>query len=75
MTLALDKTDPDGQGCGRRGGHGDGEGHGLGHGEGGRCCGGRRHHEQVPLSRDEEIAVLERQIADSKVRLDELRRG
>jgi hypothetical protein len=67
MMPALDKTGPDGQGCRHREG-----GHRHGHGEDGRCCDGRHYHEEGPLSREEEIAVLERQIADSEARLYEL---
>jgi hypothetical protein len=70
MMPALDRTGPDGQGCRHQGG-----GHQHGHGEGGRCCGGRHHHDEAPHSREEEIAVLEQQIAESKARLDELGRG
>ena len=66
----LDKTGPGEQGCcGRR----DGGGHR--HGDGGQCCGGKHSHDEAALSREEEIAALEQQIAGSRARLDELRRG
>ena len=64
---ALEKTGLDGQGCcGRHDGHG--------HEGGGHCCGGRGQ-DGASLSREEEIAALEQQIADSRARLDQLRRG
>ena len=72
MTPALDVVAPDAHGCRHR--HSD-EGHGHGHRVGGRGCGGRRRHEEVELSLEEEIAVLEQQIAESKAQLDELRRS
>ena len=65
----MDKTGPDGKGCRHHEG-----GHRHGHEEGGQCCGGRRHrHDEAPLTREEEIAYLERVIADSEARLFELR--
>jgi len=73
MTPALDESGPDGEGCGCREGGGQSRGRDRDHGGG--CCGGRRHDEEATLSRDEEIALLERRIADSRARLDELRRG
>lgn len=63
---------------GMRGGcRGQGQARGFGQGSGRGCCGGNRRGnfevEQSPLSREEEISVLERQKAHIQSRLDALK--
>ena len=72
MMPESDRTGAEEQGCcrGQEGG-----GRSRDHAEGGHCCGGRHGHDDVALPREEEIAVLERQIADSQARLEQLRRN